>query len=76
MLAYLERKDRYDVVTTSLIRLLRACDDPIKWPAILNAIRNPSPLLRAAAAESLGMMPSKETGEVLIEASDDEYHLV
>jgi tetratricopeptide (TPR) repeat protein len=76
MLAYISSKDRDDVYATSLIRLLRACDDPFKWPAILEAMKDPSPLVRGAAAESLSTMPLRETGQALIEATSDEYRLV
>ena len=53
MLAYLESKDRDEIYATSLIRLLRSGEDPQKWPAIIKAMKDPSPLVRAAAAESL-----------------------
>jgi tetratricopeptide (TPR) repeat protein len=76
MLAYITSKDRDEVYATSLIRLLRACDDPSKWPAILEAMKDPSPLVRGAAAESLSTIPSRETGQALIEATGDEYRLV
>ncbi len=76
MLTYITSKDRDEVYATSLIRLLRACDNPIKWHAILKAMKDPSPLVRGAAAESLGDIPSKETGQALIEATKDEYRLV
>ncbi|NIO04187.1 MAG: tetratricopeptide repeat protein [Proteobacteria bacterium] len=76
MLAYITSKDRDEVYATSLIRLLQACDDPYKWPAILEAMKDPSPLVRSAAAASLGMFPSKETGKALLEATGDDYRLV
>jgi tetratricopeptide (TPR) repeat protein len=76
MLAYITSKDRDEVFATSLIRLLRACDNPSKWSAIPAAMKDPSPLVRAAAAESMRRMPSKETGEALIAATGDEYRLV
>jgi tetratricopeptide (TPR) repeat protein len=76
MLAYITSKDRDEIYATSLIRLLRACDDPFKWPAILKAMKDPSPLVRSAAAASLGMFPSQETGNVLLEATGDDYRLV
>jgi tetratricopeptide (TPR) repeat protein len=76
MLAYITSKDRNEVYATSLIRLLQACDDPFKWPVMLKAMKDPSPLVRSAAAESLGSMPSRETGDALIEGTGDDYRLV
>jgi tetratricopeptide (TPR) repeat protein len=76
MLQYITSKDRDEVYATSLVRLLRACDDPIKWPTILQAMEDPSPLVRGAAAESLGAMPTRKTGEALVKATGDEYRLV
>jgi tetratricopeptide (TPR) repeat protein len=76
MVAYITSKDRDEIYATSLIRLLRACDDPFKWPAIIEAMKDPSPLVRSAAAASLDMFPSQETGKVLLEATGDDYRLV
>ena len=49
MLTYLESKDRDEIYATSLIRLLRSCEDPKKWPAMIKAMKDPSPLVRGAA---------------------------
>jgi tetratricopeptide (TPR) repeat protein len=76
MLNYITSKDRDEVYATSLIRLLGVCEDPIKWSAILKATKDPSPLVRGAAAESLRAIPSKETGQALLEATGDDYRLV
>jgi len=76
MLDYIASKDRDEIYATSLIRLLGACEDPVKWPAILKAAKDPSPLVRGAAAESLRAMPSKETSQLLLEATGDDHRLV
>jgi tetratricopeptide (TPR) repeat protein len=76
MVAYITSKDRDEIYVTSLIRLLGACDDPFKWAAIIEAMKDPSPLVRSAAAASLGMFPSQETGKVLLKATGDDYRLV
>jgi tetratricopeptide (TPR) repeat protein len=76
MLAYLESKDRDEIYATSLIRLLRSCEDPKKWPVIIRAIKDPSPLVRGAAAESLADAPSPQTTRALLEATGDDYRLV
>jgi len=54
MLRYLDRDDHDAVFATSLIRLLRACDDDRKWPFLIQALEDPSPMVRAGAAVSLG----------------------
>jgi tetratricopeptide (TPR) repeat protein len=76
MLEYITRKDRDEIYATSLIRLLGPCNDPAKLPTILNAAKDPSPLVRAAAVETLSSMPSMETLQALIKATGDDYRLV
>jgi tetratricopeptide (TPR) repeat protein len=76
MLAYLESKSRDEVYAASLIRLLRTCEYPKKWPAIINAMKDPSPLVRGAAADALAGMPSPATTKALLEATGDDYRLV
>ena len=76
MLAYLENKDRDEIYATSLIRLLRSCEDPKKWPVIIKTMKDPSPLVRGAAAESLADAPSPQTTRALLEATGDGYRLV
>jgi tetratricopeptide (TPR) repeat protein len=76
MLAYIQNKDRDEVFAASLIRLLRACPDPAVWPAIMDAAKDPSPLVRASAIESLARIPSKQTGEILLAATRDDVRLV
>ena len=76
MLAYLGSEDRDEVVATSLIRLLEACDDQSKWPVILKAINDPSPLVRSAAAVALAQNLTVETRDALLEATEDDHRLV
>lgn len=76
ILAYLGGRERDEVYAASLIRLLRASRDEAKWPSIINAMKDPSPLVRGAAAEALGALASKETGEALVGALKDDYRLV
>jgi tetratricopeptide (TPR) repeat protein len=76
MLSYLTQKDRDEVFTVSLIRLLRACGDEKKWPVILKMIGDPSPLVRAAAAESLSGFPARESIKALVAATGDDCRLV
>lgn len=76
MLAYIQSKDRDAVFSASLIRLLRACPDPAVWPVIMDAAKDPSPLVRSSAIESVGRIPSKQTSEILLAATRDNVRLV
>ncbi len=76
MLAYVQRPDRDEVYATSLVRLLRACDDARKGPVLIRALRDPSPLVRAAAAEALGDPVTPDSLPALLNATRDEYRLV
>jgi len=64
------------VYTASLLRILRSCPDVRKWPAFLAATTSPSPLVRAAAAESLAEAPSSEALVALTALAADDYRLV
>jgi Tfp pilus assembly protein PilF len=74
--AYLASRDRDEVFAASLIRLLRTCPLREKWPAILDAMKDPSPLVRSSAAAALSSYPSAETVRALISATGDDYRLV
>ena len=77
ILAYIGSKDRDEVFATSLIRLLHSCESQAKWPAVMKALReDPSPLVRAAAAQSLDGYVSPEALKTLAKAASDEYLLV
>ncbi len=76
VLAYLQRKDRDQVVAASLLRLIAACPEKSKWPVIRKAARDPSPLVRAAAAYALGFEISPENRKALVGLAGDRYRLV
>jgi tetratricopeptide (TPR) repeat protein len=76
MLAYIKNKDRDAVFAASLIRLLRSCPDPAVWPVIREAAKDPSPLVRSSAVESLARIPSRQTARILLDAAGDEVRLV
>jgi tetratricopeptide (TPR) repeat protein len=76
VLAYLSKPDAEEVYVTSLIRLLRSCDDERKWPAIIRSLAHPSPLVRAAAAEALDGYLTAESLPPLLKATRDEFRLV
>jgi tetratricopeptide (TPR) repeat protein len=76
MLAYIQSKDRDEVFSTSLIRLMSASYDERVTPVLLTAMKDPSPLVRAAAAEAVSLRPSREGVQALLDATGDEYRLV
>ncbi|MHC4517119.1 MAG: tetratricopeptide repeat protein [Planctomycetota bacterium] len=77
ILAYVQRKDRDEVVTGSLIRLLRACESNEKWPVLIKVLESdPSPFVRATAVEALDGYPAEESFRALVTATGDEYRLV
>ncbi len=76
MLETIRDPEHDEVVATSLIRLLRACDEPRKWSAIVAALKDPSPMVRGAAAEVLGEYPHPASLEELFTATRDDFRLV
>ena len=66
---------RDEVFAASLLRLTMAAPDE-GHPPLLKAIQDPSPLVRAAAAESLALRPSQESFQALVAAAGDSYRLV
>jgi Flp pilus assembly protein TadD len=74
MLAYLGGEGRDEIVTTSLLRLLRACEDGAKWPIVRRLASDRSPLVRAAAVAAL----EDDTGgrDRLLAATRDDVRLV
>jgi len=76
ILCYLKNPVRDEVVAASLIRLLSACEDERVRPMLLQAMKDPSPLVRSAAVSSLTAMPFPEAFKPLLETVDDDYRLV
>ena len=76
MLAYINDPKRDEVTAASLIRLVSAVQDQKVLAALLIAAKDPSPLVRGAAVQALGLMPTTESLQALIEATGDEYRLV
>ena len=76
MLAYIQDPRGDHVTQASLIRLLRSCDDPRRLPVVLKALQHPNPLVRAAAAGSVGGPVTPAARDPLARATGDEYRLV
>ena len=76
MLAYISRPDRDEVFASSLIRLLEPCRDPSKVPALLRALEDDSPLIRASAVNALSGNWRPDTFSALTTAARDKYKIV
>ncbi len=76
MLAYLTSDGRDEITATGLVRLLHYCNIPDKWPVILKLLKDPSPLIRASAADSLTGHLTPESISALAAAATDDYRLV
>ena len=69
--------NRFDeIYTTSFIRLLNSNPDQNKWLPILAHFENPSPLVRSAVVNSIGMIPAPETKAMLLQATRDPFLVV
>jgi Tfp pilus assembly protein PilF len=76
MLDYVTSNERDEVFATSLIRMMPSSGDPRVVPVLYKAIKDPSPLVRAAAADALQHVQTRETLQALMQATGDDYRLV
>lgn len=76
ILRYIGSRERDEVLATSLVRLLQACPENRKWPGLLGALKDPSPLVRSAAATALEPYVTMETRKALLDATSDTYRVV
>ena len=76
MLDYIISKDRDEVFATSLIRLVPSSGDARIPPILLKSIKDPSPLVRGAAADALQHVQTREAVQALVAATSDDYRLV
>ena len=77
MLTYLVSKERDEILTTSLVRLLSACPLQKKWPVMIQLLQHDaSPLVRSAAATALAAHPTREAFQALLAACEDSVRLV
>ncbi len=77
ILVYISSPGRDEVVAASLLRLLIGCESQTKWSVVMQALQNDaSPLVRAAAAQSLDGYITAESVLVLAKAAGDDYRLV
>jgi Flp pilus assembly protein TadD len=76
MLAYITDPKHDEVFAASLIRLIPPSQDPKIMTTLLGAAKDPSPLVRGAAVQALGFIPTPESVQALVEATGDDYRLV
>jgi Flp pilus assembly protein TadD len=76
MLAEIGQSDNDQVYRNSLVRLVRQCNDPRKWEAMLQAVKDPSPLVRSSAASALGGRMDRESLEALFACAGDGSRIV
>lgn len=77
ILTYIGSKGRNEVVAASLLRLLANCQSQAKWPTVIEALQeDASPLVRAAAAQTLDGYITAESLGALAKATSDEFRLV
>ena len=76
MLADVRNKQGDEIYRNSLVRLLRGCTDPQKWPVLIAALKDDSPLVRASAAAALEGYLSGGGVQALLRATADPLRLV
>ncbi|HVO84478.1 MAG TPA: tetratricopeptide repeat protein, partial [Syntrophobacteria bacterium] len=76
MLDYITGPNREEVFAASLIRLTMTVENERVLPALLKAVKDPSPLVRATAADALSFRLTRESFQALVEATGDSYRLV
>jgi len=76
MLDYVTSKGRDEIFATSLIRMVPSSGDPRIAPVLIEALKDPSPLVRSAAAVALQNAPAREAVQALVDATGDDYRLV
>jgi tetratricopeptide (TPR) repeat protein len=76
MLADLDKPDVDAVYKASLVRLLHDCDQESPWPVIARMLKDPSPLVRASAASTLGARLTPDVVRALLGATADASRLV
>jgi Flp pilus assembly protein TadD len=76
MIAYIADSGHDAVFAASLIRLIPPSQDRKVQDALIGAAHDPSPLVRGAAVQALGGMPTMESVQALVMATADEFRLV
>lgn len=75
MLNFVKDKEHDEVDRASMVRLLRECAKNDKWPVLIEALDDPSPLVRAGAADALSPWITDASLPGLVKTLRDEYRL-
>jgi tetratricopeptide (TPR) repeat protein len=73
---YLASAAREEIWAASLLELLAGCEEEAKWDGVKPCLKDPSPLVRAAAAQVLGEGLRPEFIPLLAAATRDDFRLV
>jgi tetratricopeptide (TPR) repeat protein len=73
---YLASPGREEIWAASLLQLLGGCEEEAKWDGVKPCLEDPSPLVRAAAAQVLGEGLRPEFIPLLVAAAQDDFRLV
>jgi tetratricopeptide (TPR) repeat protein len=76
MLGEFSKNENDAVFKASLARLLQGCPDGRKWPALVESLKDPSPLVRASGVSALTGYFTPQTVQALLLATADESRLV
>lgn len=76
MLKVIQTNKCGEVFTNSLIRILTSCNNPKKWPVLLEATKLESPLVRSSATLGLLGYQTDEAKLALFQAAKDDFRLV
>ena len=76
ILSYIKNTKNNEIYRTSLVRLLRACDDERKWPTLRQLLKDPSPLVRASTALAFSDGLTHENIDALLPITADPVRLV
>jgi tetratricopeptide (TPR) repeat protein len=76
MLAEIENPKCDEIYRNSFVRLVRNCGDPRKWPVLIKALDDESPLVRASAASALEGYLNEKSVPALLRAAADPARLV
>jgi tetratricopeptide (TPR) repeat protein len=76
MIAYIADPGHDAIFAASLIRLIPPSRDRKVQEALIGAAHDPSPLVRGAAVQALGSVPTPESLQTLVMATADAFRLV
>ncbi len=76
MIGYISRPDRNAFFAASLLRLLAGYNNRDLWDTVLKSLKDPSPLVRAAAVHNLGQSSCPQAFPSLLHAIGDNSRMV